>query len=194
MISNPGGLGKRIGISEPWDLLISTRFLRLGTYESEKSMKAIDKGEREGSTMKTRRFRSPRMLRVALLPLGLLCWPAWFFLVFYGGFIWLIVGLGEFIHRPAERWPAGLVLSVVSLLFVFLPSIDLWAYLPIAERAIAEGRADRHWPIILAPLLFMGWLFLPMMWFFRGPLAWGLLFWLGWRVFFRPGKVSPGVT
>ena len=31
MISTPGGFGKWIGIREPWDLLISTRFLRLGT-------------------------------------------------------------------------------------------------------------------------------------------------------------------
>ncbi|MEE2990343.1 MAG: hypothetical protein VX715_06995 [Planctomycetota bacterium] len=157
-------------------------------------MKAIDKGEREGSEMKTRRFRSPRMLRVALLPLGLVCWPAWFFLLFYGGILWLVAGLGEFIYRPAEMWPAGLVLSVVSLLFVFLPSIYLWAYLPIDERAIAEGRVDRHWLLILAPLLLLSWLFFPVIWFFRGTLVWGLLFWLGWRVFFRPGKVSPAGT
>ncbi len=157
-------------------------------------MKAIERGEREDSTMKTRRFRSPRMLRVALLPLGLLFWPAWFFLLFYGGYIWLVAGLGEFIYRPAEMWPAGLVLSVVSLLFVFLPSIYLWAYLPIDERAIVEGRVDWHWSLILAPLLPLSWLFLPVIWFFRGTLAWGLLFWLGWRVFFRPGKGAPGVT
>ena len=142
------------------------------------NVKAIDKGEREGSTMKTRRFRSPRMLRVALLPLGLVFWPAWFFLLFYGGFILLVVGLGEFIHRPAEMWPAGLVLSAVSLLFIFLPSIYLWAYLPIAE-----GRSDRHWPIILAPLLLMAWFFLPLMWFFRGHLAWGVLLWIPWWAF-----------
>ena len=158
------------------------------------NVKAIDKGEREGSTMKARRFRSPRMLRVALLPLALVCWPAWFFLLFYGGFIWLVAGLGEFIYRPAEMWPAGLVLSVVSLLFVFLPSIYLWAYLPIDERAIAEGRVDRRWPIILAPLLFMGWLFLPMMWFFRGYLAWGVLLWIPWWAFVRARKVPPVVT
>ena len=157
-------------------------------------MKAIEKGEREDSTMKTRRFRSPRMLRVALLPLGLLCWPAWFFLLFYGGIFLLVGGLGEFIYRPAEMWPAGLVLSVVSLLFIFLPSIYLWAYLPIDERAITEGRVDRHWPLILVPLLLLSWPFFPVILFFRGTLAWGFLFWLGWRVFFRPGKGAPGVT
>ena len=81
--------------------------------------------------MPTNRFRTPGVVRVLLIVLGVFLWPAWLYVIWSGAWLGPVAGVFEAFNRPVEM--RILLFCFGSLLaFVALPILYLWAFLPVS--------------------------------------------------------------